>query len=117
MVKLEQGDNSSSTFKINGVSYNKGSYDIIYGSKEVDSNKDLIESSVEIGLKNFLTGERIVSPVLVNSWSNSLDVPYSTLSDLLLDIGSICINTNVELTQAEYDALTPVDGVTYYIID
>lgn len=88
-IKLESGLNDTTSFRIDGLSYQKGLYEIAYYDKELDANGNIIEDRIKVGLRNKTTNELLESPVKIGQWVNGSDTPYPDLITLLTDLTTI----------------------------
>lgn len=90
-VKLEVGTIEGRSFKIDGLDYTIGLYKIFYRGQEVDSQGDIIEPSLEIGLRSIQSNEILVSTKPFNDWVNSSGTPYTSLASLIVDISNFVL--------------------------
>lgn len=94
MVKIEEGS-SERTFKINGIDYNKDTYEPYYNTKIVTD--DLIKQSLlKVGVRSrFQVNLVLQNPISINNWVKADDTPYSTFSELIIDLGTF-LNFNMD---------------------
>lgn len=109
-IKLEQGSTPTKSFKVNGLDYQQGAYEIIY--------RDESDFSPKVGLRNVTTNEILISPQPFTEWVNGSDTPYGSFAVLVADItakvfkdgGGNGGGVTVGQTVANYSLL--VDGTT-----
>ena len=88
MIKLEDGTTPKNSFKLDGLDYHRGLYEILYRGQEIDANGNLVMSKIKVGLRNKNTLEILQNPELPSLWINTSDIVYTTLSKLITDITS-----------------------------
>ena len=77
-IKLEQGSTPTKSFKLNGLDYQQGAYEIIY--------RDQGSLNPQVGLRNVTTNEILQNPSPFTEWVNGADTPYGSFAVLVADI-------------------------------
>jgi len=77
-IKLEQGSTPTKSFKLNGLDYQQGAYEIIY--------RDQGSLNPQVGLRNVTTNEILQNPSPFTEWVNGADTPYGSFAVLVSDI-------------------------------
>lgn len=86
MIKIEQGA-STDTFKINGIDYTKGIYEMYYQNNTIFSDNTTDYDKLEIGLVSKHNQDDVIAEAKkITDWVNSLDVPYSDYTTLINDL-------------------------------
>ncbi len=109
-IKLEAGSTPTKSFKINGLDYQQGAYEIIY--------RDQGSLNPLVGLRNVTTNEILQNPSPFTEWINGADASYGSFAVLVSDItakvfkdgGGNGAGVTVAQTVANYSLL--VDGTT-----
>lgn len=91
MIKIEQGA-STDTFKINGIDYTKGIYEIYYENVIILLDNTTDYDKLEIGLVSKHNQDDIIAEAKkITDWVNSLDVPYSDYPTLINNITTLIL--------------------------
>ena len=77
-IKLEAGSTPTKSFKINGLDYQQGAYEIIY--------RDQGSLNPLVGLRNVTTNEILQNPSPFTEWINGADASYGSFAVLVSDI-------------------------------
>lgn len=88
MPKIQTSSVSSDLFNLDGLDYGRGQYQIVYNNVQAE-NKTVDETTIEIGLFSRFDQRHLVQPTPINTWTNSSDVTYTTLSGLIGDLVTI----------------------------
>lgn len=92
-TKIEVGATSGKSFKINGLDYQAGAYEILYRDVEFNSSGDVNETIIRVGLKNTVNNAVLQNPILIAQWVNGSDTPYADLSSLVTDLTNLAFKS------------------------
>lgn len=78
---------SENTFRLNGLDYPKNRYEIYYSNVQVDSNKNIDENLLRIGIRSIADKqENLQEPIEMTQWENLSGTAYSSLNILISDL-------------------------------
>jgi len=96
MPKIQIGVSDPATFfNLDNLDRVRGNYQVVYNDVQVDASGVPVVSLLRVGLQEKFTGDNLQLPVLISDWTDTSDVAYSLLSDLLTDMASFGVFTNL----------------------